>query len=110
MATVEWFQPTPRFVNEGNIVNAMDDEIIRLFQPTPRFVNEGNPRAWGIRPLPMVSTPPSLRQRGEHSACRSRMDAAWFQPTPRFVNEGNVGRGHRPGRPRRVSTHPSLRQ
>ncbi len=82
------------------------------FQPTPRFVNEGNAVAVDMNyPLLVVSTHPSLRQRGEpplvvdFASCCS-----WFQPTPRFVNEGNLilGGGDLPVL--FVSTHPSLRQ
>ena len=57
------FQPTPRFVSEGNAT--LRPPAADRFQPTPRFVSEGNP----------------ARGRG-----RSR---GRFQPTPRFVSEGN---------------------
>ena len=36
------FQPTPRFVSEGNSVTQFNDISLLKFQPTPRFVSEGN--------------------------------------------------------------------
>ena len=124
------FQPTPRFVSEGNGLSAGEP---LLFQPTPRFVSEGNSFSWfSVRELSRFQPHPPLRQRGERE--RWPAHTAWFQPTPRFVSEGNkrptvcdrweavfqltprfVQREgtrvrHEGGGEGAVSTHPSLRE
>ena len=85
------FQPTPRFVSEGNRALDPGDDCAR-FQPTPRFVSEGNrrPRPWAWAE---VSTHPPLRQRGERRWRPAAGRRTAFQPTPRFVSEGNVPAG-----------------
>ena len=108
---VDKFQPTPRFVSEGNcsgltasapgLVSTHPplrqrgerstlvlEDIEGRFQPTPRFVSEGNASTQVYRRLLSFNPPPasSARERGRG---RDRLPCS-FQPTPRFVSEGNA--------------------
>src|SRR5437764_272640 len=101
------FQPTPRFISEGNACVPRRVDPVRVSTHPPQAAPTH------LRPCVArltVSTPPPLHPRGGPDAppawCSPR---PMFQPTPRFISEGNrlVLRARLRGL---VSTHPPLHQ
>ncbi len=92
------FQPTPRFISEGNDHMVHVPVHVQRFQPTPRFISEGNARkASGIASRRGFNPPLASSARGTRIRTRRLSGKRSFQPTPRFISEGNP-RTRRPGR------------